>query len=116
MDETKLHELVGRFLQDLGGAFSVPLVQIGEKLGLYKAIQESGPCSAESLASSTNLSARYLQEWLAAQAASGYISYDPTTRAFSMTPEQAYILADSGSPFYLAPAFGAAAAFQGNES
>ena len=33
---------------------------------------------------------------------------------FSMTPEQSFVFADQASPFYLAPAFGAAAAFQHN--
>lgn len=115
MDETKLHALVGNFLQDLGGAFSVPLVQIGEKLGLYEALNEAGPCTSETLAAATGTSERYLREWLCAQAASNYIDYAPETQQFSMTPEQAFILADRNSPFYLAPAFGAAAAFMDNE-
>ncbi|QDS98873.1 class I SAM-dependent methyltransferase [Adhaeretor mobilis] len=115
MDESKLNTLIGRFLNDLGGAFSVPLVQIGEKLGIYEALDQAGPSTARSLASSTGLDERYLREWLCAQVTSNYISYDAETEAFSMSPEQAYILADRNSPFYLAPAFGAAAAFQRNE-
>lgn len=115
MNEDKLHALVGGILQDLGGAFSVPLVQIGEKLGIYQALSEAGPVTAEQLAEKTGLDKRYLREWLAAQAASKYVTYDAETNAFSMTPEQAFVLANSDSPFYLAPAFGAAAAFQRNE-
>ncbi|BCX46735.1 SAM-dependent methyltransferase [Haloferula helveola] len=114
MNEEKLHGLVGRILQDLGGAFSVPLVQIGERLGLYKALSESGPLTSEDLAGATGLSERYLREWLSAMSASGYIDYDADARKFSMSPEQAFILAQPDSPFYLAPAFGAAAAFHGN--
>lgn len=68
MDELKLNELVSTVLQDLGGAFSVPLVQIGEKLGLYKALNESGPVTSAQLAKITSLNPRYVQEWLAAQA------------------------------------------------
>ncbi|MCB0330074.1 MAG: methyltransferase domain-containing protein [Bdellovibrionales bacterium] len=115
MDEAKLHELVGGFLKDLGGAFSVPLVQIGEKLGLYEKLHESGPMTAAELASATKLSPRYIAEWLAAQASSNYIQYDPANKKFSLSPEQAFILADRSSPFYLAPAFTVAAAFQQNE-
>ena len=115
MDEAKVHELVGSILKDLGGAFSVPLVQIGEKLGLYQALSESGPVSSDELAKATELSPRYIREWLSAQAASGYVSYDPSSQKFSMTPEQEFILANKNSPFYLAPAFNAAAAFQDNE-
>jgi len=115
MDEHKLNVLVGQFLQDLGGAFSVPLVQIGEKLGIYEAIHQKGPCTAAALAQMTGLAPRYLLEWLSAQVASHYVSYDAEHETFSMTPEQAFILADKSSPFYLAPAFGAAAAFARNE-
>lgn len=115
MDENILNNLVGQFLQDLGGAFSVPLVQIGEKLGIYEALDKDGPSTVQTLAESTGLAPRYLQEWLCAQVASNYISYDAETEMFSMTPEQAFILADRNSLFYLAPAFGAAAAIGQNE-
>ena len=115
MDEQKLHALVGNVLQDLGGAFSVPLVQIGERLGLYQALDDAGPSTVAELAKTTGVAERYMREWLSAQAASNYISYDEATEKFSMTPEQAFILADKSSPFYLAPAFGAAAALQQNE-
>jgi len=114
MNEEKLNTLVGGILQDLGGAFSVPLVQIGEKLGIYRALNEHGPISSEELATRTGLNERYLREWLSAQAASNYVSLDVATSKFSMTPEQAFVFANADSPFYLAPAFGAAAAFQGN--
>lgn len=115
MDEQKLNTLVGGVLHDLGGAFSVPLVQIGEKLGIYQALNQRGPSTATELSEATGLAPRYLQEWLCAQAASGYVVFDSETETFSMTPEQAFVFANPDSPFYLAPAFGAAAAFQRNE-
>jgi len=115
VDESKLNDLVGQFLQDLGGAFSVPLVQLGERLGLYEALKAAGPCTSETLAKEAGVNERYLREWLCAQSASNYVSYDATTQCFSLTPEQAFVLADRSSPFYLAPAFSAAAAFQQNE-
>ncbi|QDS91452.1 bifunctional 3-demethylubiquinone-9 3-methyltransferase/ 2-octaprenyl-6-hydroxy phenol methylase [Roseimaritima multifibrata] len=115
MDETKLNTLVGSVLHDLGGAFIVPLVQIGERLGIYEKLNELGPSTSHELAESTGLAERYLAEWLCAQAASNYIAYDAEAGKFSMTPEQAFVFANRSSPFYLAPAFGAAAAFQDNE-
>lgn len=115
MDSNQLHQLVGNVLQDIGGAFSVPLVQIGEKLGIYRAMDETGPATVEQLAEKTKLDQRYLKEWLCAQAASKYVTYDAENGTFSLTPEQAYVFADSSSPFYLSPAFTAAAAFQQNE-
>ncbi len=114
INEAKLHALVGGILHDIGGAFSVPLVQIGESLGLYQTLSESGALSSEELAAKTGLKERYLREWLSAQAASNYIAFDPESGKFSMTPEQSFVFANQGSPFYLAPAFGAAAAFQQN--
>jgi 2-polyprenyl-3-methyl-5-hydroxy-6-metoxy-1,4-benzoquinol methylase len=114
INEANLHALVGGILQDLGGAFSVPLVQIGESLGLYQTLSKNGPLSSGDLADKTGLKERYLREWLSAQAASKYITFDPATEKFSMTPEQSFVFANQGSPFYLAPAFGAAAALQHN--
>ena len=114
INEASLHALVGDILRDLGGAFSVPLVQIGESLGLYQTLSENGPLSSGELAARTGLKERYLREWLSAQAASNYITFEPTTEKFSMTPEQSSVFANQGSPFYLAPAFGSAAAFQQN--
>jgi 2-polyprenyl-3-methyl-5-hydroxy-6-metoxy-1,4-benzoquinol methylase len=77
-------------------------------------LSENGPVSSQEFASETGLSERYLREWLSAQAASKYVTYDPANNTFSMTPEQSFVFANPGSPYYLAPAFGAAAAFQQN--
>ncbi|MCA9125703.1 MAG: methyltransferase domain-containing protein [Planctomycetales bacterium] len=115
MNEQNLHALVGNVLQDLGGAFSVPLVQIGEQLGIYESLSAHGPCTAGELAKQTGLAERYLKEWLCAQAASNYVTFEQESGCFSMTAEQAFVFATPESPFYLAPAFGAAAAFQNNE-
>src|SRR3954467_11724432 len=114
INEANLHALVGGILHDLGGAFSVPLVQIGESLGLYQTLSQNGPLSSDELAARTGLKERYLREWLSAQAASKYITFEPSTEKFTMTPEQAFVFANQGSPFYLAPAFASAAAFQQN--
>jgi 2-polyprenyl-3-methyl-5-hydroxy-6-metoxy-1,4-benzoquinol methylase len=116
MDENTLNALVGSMLQDLGGAFSVPLVQIGERLGIYQALEQAGPCTSTELSTATGLSERYLREWLCAQAASGYVTHHPDAGQFSLTAEQAFVLANRDSPFYLAPAFSSAAAFQQNEA
>lgn len=114
INEEKLNDLMGGILHDLGGAFSVPLVRIGESLGIYEALNGTVPLSSGELAAKTGLHERYLREWLSAQAASNYITYHPEVNKFSMSPEQAFVFSSPGSPFYLAPAFGAAAAFQEN--
>ena len=42
VDETKLNAFIGKILGDLGGGvFSAPLVRMGDKLGLYKALKET---------------------------------------------------------------------------
>jgi 2-polyprenyl-3-methyl-5-hydroxy-6-metoxy-1,4-benzoquinol methylase len=116
MNEEKLNGLVGQLMQDLGGAFSTPLVRIGDQLGIYKALHGAAPMSSDELAALTGLAERYLREWLSAQAASGYVSYDAASGKFSLSPEQAAVFADENSPVYLAPAFDAAASYLGNQA
>ena len=86
-------------LGDLGGAASVPLVRIGDALGLYKTLHEKGPMTCGELAAATSVHERYLREWLSHQAASGYLTYDPATRKFTLPPEQAMVFAIEDSPF-----------------
>jgi ubiquinone/menaquinone biosynthesis C-methylase UbiE len=110
IDGDKLNTLVGKMLGDLGGAFSVPTVRIGFKLGLFDALFNNAPATAEELASRTGLAERYVREWSMAQATNGYISFDAATEQFSLSPEQAMIFAIQDSPVYLAGAFDLAAA------
>lgn len=98
MDESRLNDLMGRMLGDMGAAASAPLVLVGDKLGLYKALAGGGPMTAEGLAEATGTSRRYVEEWCAAQAASGYIDYDVDAECFRMSPEQAAVFADDASP------------------
>lgn len=113
VDEVRLNELVGRILGDLGGAVSVPLVRIGDSHGLYSALKEIGPIDADGLAAATNCAPRYIREWLAAQAASGYVTHD--AGRFSLSPEQAFVFATPDSPVNLIGAFDTAAAMVGNQ-
>ena len=104
IDINKLNAFIGQFVTDLGAAVHTGMVVIGEKLGLYKAIAE-GPMTAAQLAAKTKTDERYLREWLASQAAGGYINYDETTGKFSLSIEQAFTLATEDSPAYLPGAF-----------
>ena len=110
VDETKLQDFVGRFAGDLGAALHQTTVIIGDKLGLYTAMGDSAPVSAAELAERTQTDERYVREWLCAQAASGYVEYDPETERFHLTPEKAACLADRESPTFLPGAFYIAAA------
>jgi SAM-dependent methyltransferase len=110
-NEQKLNAFIGKMLGDLGGAFSVPTVRIGFRLGLFEALHAAGAVTAEQLASRAgDLAPRYVREWALAQAANGYIDFDPATDTFSLSPEQAMIFVAKDSPVYLAGAFEIAAA------
>jgi 2-polyprenyl-3-methyl-5-hydroxy-6-metoxy-1,4-benzoquinol methylase len=100
-DEAKLNAFVGRMLGDMGATMNAALGVIGDRLGLYKMLAQIGPTDAASLAQATKTTERYVREWLSAQAAQGYITYDKTTAKFSLSPEQAMVFAEENSPAYL---------------
>ena len=104
LDMNKLQAFVGQFVNDLGAAGHAGMVVIGEKLGLYKALA-TGPMTSAELAAKTKTDERYLREWLSSQAAGGYITYDDKTDKFSLSPEQAFTLANEDGPAYLPGAF-----------
>jgi Methyltransferase domain len=101
LDMNKLNAFIGQFVTDLGAAVHTGMVVIGEKLGLYRAL----PMSSAQLAAKTKTDERYLREWLASQAAGGYITYDEKSDKFSLSEEQAFTLATQDSPAYLPGAF-----------
>jgi SAM-dependent methyltransferase len=105
IDEAVLNEFMGRFVGDLGAAISSALVVIGDRLGLYRAMADGEPVSAEELAERTGTDPRYVREWLSNQAAGKYVSYDPDAQAFHLTPEQSLALAQEGSPAFVPGAF-----------
>lgn len=111
INEKTLNEFIGKMLGDLGGAFSVPTVRIGFRLGLFDALHRDGPATtAELAARAGGLAQRYVREWALAQAANGFINFDPAGQTFSMSPEQSMIFAVKDSPVYLAGAFDLVAA------
>ncbi len=101
VDENKLNQFVGRMLGDVGAVANAVLAHVGDRLGLYKALAKHGPLDSARLANLTHTAERYVREWLAAQAAQGYVSYDKDTKLFSLTPEQAMVFADEDSPVFM---------------
>jgi len=97
-DEAKMHEFVGKAMGDMGGALTASLVVIGDKLGLYRAMAGAGPLTPAELAKRTETSERCVREWLAAQAAAGYVEYDASTGRYTLPDEHAAALADEESP------------------
>ncbi|HXH20525.1 MAG TPA: MerR family transcriptional regulator [Dehalococcoidia bacterium] len=106
IDQERLNSILGQALGDLGSVVTAALVTIGDRLGLYKTLAASGPATAGELAARSGLSERYLRHWLVNQAASGYVDYDPATRRFSLSPEQAAVFADDEAATAMAGGFG----------
>ena len=104
LDMSKLNAFIGQFVADLGAAAHAGMVVIGDKLGLYKALC-GDPISCAQLAVKTKTDERYVREWLASQAAGGYITYDQANDRFSLSAEQEFTLAREDSPAYLPGAF-----------
>jgi SAM-dependent methyltransferase len=105
VDEAKLEAFMHRAVGDMGAVISAPLILLGERLGLYRAMAGAGPLSAAEVASRAGVAERPVREWLANQAAGGYISYDADTDTFTLEPEQALALADEDSPVYMIGAY-----------
>lgn len=97
----KLNAFMGKLIGDVGAAMNASLMLVGDKLGLYRTLAQQGPMNSAELAKATGTAERYVREWLAAQAASGYVEYDGGSDKFSMLPEQALALADEDSPVFL---------------
>ncbi len=110
IDESKLNKIIQKVIEDIGATFHAPLVLIGEKLGLFKAMAGAGLLTAKDLAQRTGTAERYVAEWLPAMAAGGYVEYDPESGHYFLTPEQAFAFADENSPAYMPGAFQAATA------
>ena len=105
INEEKLNAFLGKVIGDFGAALSCSLVYIGQKLGLYKAMAQSGPVTPTELARTTGTVERYVREWLINQAAGGYVEYDAKAGRYRLPPEQAMALTDETSPFYVAGGF-----------
>jgi 2-polyprenyl-3-methyl-5-hydroxy-6-metoxy-1,4-benzoquinol methylase len=101
IDPSKLNTFLGQAIGEMGAAMNAALIVLGDKLGLYKAMNGAGPMTSEEVAKKTNLNERYVREWLSAQAAGGFLTYDPAAKTFTLQPEQAFALAMEDSPVFL---------------
>ena len=105
IDQSSLEAFMGQAVVDLGAAFSAPLVRLGARLGLYRALADGGPATPDELAERTRTEPRMVREWLGNQAAGSYVSYDAASGRYTLRPEQAVALADDQSEFYLLGAY-----------
>jgi 2-polyprenyl-3-methyl-5-hydroxy-6-metoxy-1,4-benzoquinol methylase len=101
IDGDKLMQFVFRAVDEVGATLNAALVVMGDRLGLYRGLAGAGALSPAQLAERTQTAERYVREWLNAQAAGGFVSYDPDSGRYSLPPEQAVALTDPDSPAYL---------------
>jgi SAM-dependent methyltransferase len=116
INEGKLNELLGKLVGELSAGYGGVMVSLGDKLGLYKAMNGAGPVSSQELAKRTGCAERYVREWLNAQAAGGYVVYHAKSATYELTPELAYILADESSPVFIPPAWQVVASMWADET
>ena len=105
LDQAKLEAFMQKVVGELGAAASAVLVRIGDRLGLYRALAEVGPMTSDELGERTSTHERYVREWLANQAAGGYLTYEPASGRYTLPPEQALALATEDSPASVQGAF-----------
>ena len=100
LNQEKLETFVERVVLDVGTAMRGGLAYIGDKLGIYKAMADSGPVTSEQLAELTGLNERYLREWLGSMTAAEYVEHDSEEDTYLLPPEHALPLADEEFPFF----------------
>ena len=115
IDEAKLEAFMGQAVTDMGAIVSAPLMVIGEKLGLYRAMAGAGPLSSQEVAERSGSAERNVREWLRNQAAGGYVTYDPESDRYTLPDEHALALADENSPFYILGVYDSIASLYADE-
>ncbi|MGH3934112.1 MAG: class I SAM-dependent methyltransferase [Pseudonocardiaceae bacterium] len=83
-------------------------VGLGVRTGLYAALRDGGPATADQLAERAGVAERYAREWLEQQATAGIIEVaaagDPATRRYSLPAGHAEALLEPDSSGYVAAA------------
>jgi SAM-dependent methyltransferase len=101
IDEIKLHEFIGKAVNEWGAAEGALITFVGDRLGLFKAMAGAGELTPEVLAKRTETHPRMIREWLAGQAAGGFVTYNPTNDTYTLPDEHALALTDENSPAYV---------------
>jgi 2-polyprenyl-3-methyl-5-hydroxy-6-metoxy-1,4-benzoquinol methylase len=101
VEPEKLEQFVFRAVGEVGATLGAALVVMGDKLGLYRALAGAGGLTPVELARRTAVSERYIREWLNAQAAGGYVEYNPIGGTYTLPPEQTVAMTDESSPAFL---------------
>ena len=116
LDQAKLDDFLGKAVADLAAGYGGVMVSLGNKLGLYKAMADAGPVTADELASRAGCAPRYVSEWLNAQVAGEYVDYHAASRTYELPPEKAFVLADDTSPVFMPAAWNVPASMWADET
>ena len=82
--EPTVDSVMGQILVELGSSVGLLLSALGMRTGLWAALAEAGPLTPRELSARTGVAAPLVREWLRAQAAAGYLRYDPGSERFTL--------------------------------
>ncbi len=102
VDEAKLEEFMGRMVGYMTGGAACFGIWLGDELGLYSALANNGPGSADEVAAKAGCNPRLVREWLDGQVAAGLVDYDANADSYSLSVEGTMVLADDSSPVFTA--------------
>ena len=102
IDYERVRHFAGKVVGDLAGVSASVLAIIGDRLGLFRALDEGGPATSAELAARAGVAERYAREWLYGLHAAGYLELDRERGSFSLPAEHAEVLAREGAPLFLA--------------
>lgn len=105
MDKQRSNAFMLKVVADVATTLAAALLIVGDRTGLFKAMEGAGPLTGADLAERAGIAPRYADEWLAAMAGAGYVEYDPSTARFTLPDEHALFLANPASEYYLAGLF-----------
>ncbi|MCK0112808.1 class I SAM-dependent methyltransferase [Ornithinimicrobium sp. F0845] len=101
IDMDALMAFVFRAVDEVGATLNAALVVLGDKLGYYRDLAAHGASTPGELAQRTGTAEPYAREWLNAQAAGNFVTYDPGAGRYTLPAEQAVALTVEDSPAFL---------------
>ena len=81
----KLKKLQWKIMQDVSASALIPLMRIGDELGLFNVLGRKGPCTESEFSNYAKIDQRYAREWLLAMCAAGYVSHTDRVSKFYLS-------------------------------
>ena len=100
IDPHRLDTIVQHVAGHAAAAAGLAMFELGDRLGLYRALAGAGPTTPAELAEQTGCQERLVTEWLLSQAAAGYLRYDESAETFELGTEESIVLATDDSPAF----------------